>query len=223
MTLQKLEDRLLVLGMSGKLGVGKNYMSDTFIIPSLMSKFKKLDLQVIPFYFSFGSFIKADMYARDDTQDLDFHSLFVQKTSQVRQRLQTYGTEMGREKWRKDMWIRFVDIWKSIQLYQLDQLPSHVKSGIVPLLVIQDIRFDNELHYVQSFKNSLVVRVTAPERNLIRLKTENSNRNHISETELDNAHFEHEIDNDINTKEENVILNVDKMITDFMTKIDLKI
>lgn len=209
----------IVLGMSGKLGVGKNYISDKFIIPRLIREFASRNVTLVPYYFSFGSFIKAQLYAEDGLDDLTFENLFVHKSSNVRERLQKFGTEMGRDKLRKDLWIRYVDIWISITLYQLQQLESD--NPILPLYIIQDVRFQNELEYVQDYPNHLVVRVVAPGRHSIRCTQSNSNGTHLSEIDLDAAVFEHVLLNDPSDSE-NVASRVDDIVSTFVHKINLK-
>lgn len=210
---------MIVLGMSGKLGVGKNYVSDKYVIPKLMEMFGD-DYTVVPYYFSFGSFIKTEIYGRDMTDTLSFRNLFIKKTSSVRKHLQTYGTEMGRHHIREDLWIRHVDMWIQIQTYQLRQLPV-LKKKILPLFVIQDIRFKNEWTYVQNLANSILLRVHAPSRNKSRCESEQANSQHASETDLDRVPFPYTIHND--PWDEDVQEQVNAILQEVAPKIDLKI
>lgn len=209
---------MIVLGMSGKLGVGKNYVSDKHIIPEIIKSFKEeRGMNVIPYYFSFGSFIKSNIYSNDTKNELCFQNLFVRKTSKVRERLQTYGTEVCRTGIRDDLWIRYVDIWMNIQSYQLDQLPVEVRKDMLPLFVIQDVRFKNELKYVSNRQNSVVVRVVAPGRNRERVVQEKSNSTHASEIDLDDTEFEFTIQNDeIDTKDISLEEQIRPVVRRFM-------
>lgn len=214
-------ENMIVLGMSGKLGVGKNYLSDHFVVPRLIEIFKEQGIQLLPYYFSFGSFIKSEIYARDMTNTLSFHNLFVEKTTEVREYLQTYGTEVGRQTVRPDVWIRQLQIWISIQQYQLSQLPLNIRRTMVPLFIVQDIRFENELAYVQSLPNNLVIRVVAPKRNQERHTMEGSNKYHPSEIDLDSLPFEHVVHNDID--EGGVLHELENVVKRWTSKVDLKI
>lgn len=214
---------MIVLGMSGKLGVGKNYVSDKYIIPKLMTIYLEKGFTVIPYYFSYGSFIKSELYAKDTIGDLSFYNLFVQKTSEIRHRLQTYGTDICRNNVRKDMWIRHVHMWINIQQYQLDQLPENIKNNIIPLFVIQDVRFENEYNFVKSFKNHILIRVESHTRNLIRSQFENSNAKHLSETSLDDKCFENIIHNEIDTTSDALDIEIDHILIPLLEKINLKI
>jgi len=184
---------MFVLGISGKLGVGKNYVSENMIIPMILKWYK--NKVVVPYFFSFGSFIKSELYGRDDR--LTYHNLFEEKTSDIRHRLQQYGTEIGRDNFRKDIWIRQVKLWMEIQTNQLNVINQHLSTPIYPMFVIQDIRFPNELEFIQSFENSLVIRIEAPLRHLQKCREEQSTpQSHSSETSLDNILCENIIYND---------------------------
>lgn len=187
----------VVLGISGKMGVGKNYVSDKVIVPMLMEEMGKENITVIPFYISFALFLKASIVAMDTTGEWTFENMFVGKTRASRDKLQSYGAEMRGI--RKDVFVRFVDVFIQSQMYQLGQLPSSVRSSFVPLFIIQDIRFENELEFVKtSFPRSVVVRVHAPERNRQRVDEERSNGKDVSETGLDGGRydFDHVVFND---------------------------
>jgi hypothetical protein len=217
-----VNQNMIVLGMSGKLGVGKNFLSDHFVVPRLIEIFKEQDIQLLPYYFSFGSFIKSEIYARDMTNTLSFHNLFVEKTTEVREHLQRYGTEVGRQTVRSDVWIRQLESWISIQQYQLSQLPVKTRRTMVPLYIVQDIRFENELAYIKSLPNSLVIRVVAPKRNEERHVMEKCNRYHPSEIDLDGLPFEHIVHNDIGEADD-VLRQLENIVKRWTSKVDLKI
>ena len=113
--------------------------------------------------------------------------MFEEKPGWVREKLQEYGTKVGRDGICKDIWIRQIKLWIKIQLEGIKKIGS---TNLIPLFVIQDIRFLNELEFVSSFPKSLIIRVHAPERHQLRCKQENGNFDtHISETQLDDAVF----------------------------------
>ena len=67
-----------------------------------------------------------------------------------------------------------------------------IGGNMIPLFILSDIRFLNELEFVSSFPNSLIIRVEAIERHHLRCIQENhinNNNTHISETELDQTKF----------------------------------
>ena len=207
----------IILGMSGKMGVGKNYISESMIVPHLIREVEIANgTRLVPFFLSFGSFIKSELYARDAT--LTYESLFHQKTKVVRTRLQEYGTALGRESVNKDLWIRHVEIWMRIQTEGIRQLNQSLEcaSTMLPLFVVQDIRFENELAFVQSFKNSFVVRVDAPDRHVQRVRTEGSNATHVSETSLDAATFDYHLDNSQDRPSASIKLDVQRMLKDIL-------
>ncbi len=181
---------MFVLGISGKRGVGKNYISDNYIIPKLIHKYSNSTSQVIPYYFSFGTPVKIELYSRDSTNTLDYNNLFINKNNETRKLLQQYATENGRDIYRKDMWIRAVDMWIQLHIDNLNNLNRLLEVKLVPLFIIQDIRFENEYNYVKKL-NGLIVLVNAPKRNLLRIQQENDiNQNHESEKGLEYLEFD---------------------------------
>ena len=215
----------IVLGISGKMGVGKNHVSEHLIIPHLIDTYRRTHrIQLIPSFFSFGSFIKSELYARDGS--LTYESLFDQKTHATRTRLQEYGTDLGRQGIRKDMWIRYVELWMRIQQESLHRCQSfinvhhhhhHDVMPMIPLFVIQDIRFENELAFVMAQENALVIRIDAPDRHALRVASESSNGAHVSETALDSVPFPHTIKNDQGQTHETLTAQV-RTILDVLTK-----
>ncbi len=190
---------MIILGISGKRGVGKNYISDHYLIPEIIQHFSKKDCVLVPYYFSFGSPVKIELYARDQSDQLTYHNLFIQKTNETRKLLQTYATENGRDKHNKDMWIRAVDMWIHIHLEELTKVNRYVEKKLIPFFIIQDVRFQNEYDYIKNM-GGLLVLVEAPQRNLQRIKEEKDNENKIHESELGLEHldFDLRIKNDLN-------------------------
>lgn len=204
----------IVLGISGKMGVGKNYISERYLLPQIMEDFRvKYGVQLLPYFFSFGSFIKSELYARDPT--LTYNSLFHQKTNEIRTRLQEYGTAVGRDTIHKDVWIRHVDLWMQIQKENLDTLNHRTDASstvMIPMFVIQDVRFENEAKFVESHPNGFVIRIEAPDRHAQRVVTEGCNGNHVSETALDTYSFSYRINNETNRSEDDICKDVDSVL-----------
>lgn len=199
------ENNFIVLGISGKKGVGKNYVSEKYLVPFMIEKCSTIfqNKIVVPYFFSFGSCIKAELYSRNKNLTID-DLMSDKKTPSIRKLLQEYGTNQGREGYGKDIWIRQIKFWMETQLSAISR--SSISDKIIPLFVYQDIRFSNELDYVSSLRNSLVVRIVSEERHMERCQFENDKNydNHISETELDHHLFKFYIFNDSkhNTEEQ---------------------
>lgn len=192
-----LEQDFILIGISGKKGVGKNYVSEKYIIPLFIQKYNEKDSSkhLIPYFFSFGSTIKAELFARH--KDLSSSDLLSDhKTYAIRKLLQEYGTEQGRDGHHKDIWIRQVSFWMETQIRSLKQSGLHF--DFIPLFIIQDVRFKNEFEFVSGFSNSLIIRIVSEQRHAEKCELENnkSNDNHISETELDDTIFQFYIFND---------------------------
>jgi phosphomevalonate kinase len=184
-----------LIGLSGKLGSGKNYIAEKIIAPYFKDKYNILII-------GFGDQVKNELYARD--LSLTYDSLYDQKSYESRKKLQEYATEHGREKYNEDMWIRGVDI-------QIETFCR--RSSKEALVIICDVRFINEAEYIKS-KNGLVFRIISPNRTNIRYNNESNNDQikynnickHKSEIDLDNYNlFDLIINNDF-------ILNVNEII-----------
>jgi len=184
-----------LIGLSGKLGSGKNYIAEKIIAPYFKDKYNILII-------GFGDQVKNELYARD--LSLTYDLLYDQKSYESRKKLQEYATEHGREKYNEDMWIRGVDI-------QIETFCR--RSSKEALVIICDVRFINEAEYIKS-KNGLVFRIISPNRTNIRYNNESNNDQikynnickHKSEIDLDHYNlFDLIINNDI-------ILNVNEII-----------
>jgi hypothetical protein len=187
----------MYLGVSGKLGVGKNYITENYIVPKIINKFSNNKIQVVPYFFSFGSQVKVEMFSRDSSNILNYHNLFLEKTNTTRNMIQEYSTENGRDVYREDMWIRAVNLWTIIQNLNLEVINKHLDRKIVPLFVIEDVRFTNEYEYIKMV-DGLLVYIEAPRRNIERLSHESNDtsRTHISENGLGHLEFDLRLNND---------------------------
>lgn len=189
MNLESFGCAYVVLGMSGKMGVGKNYVSDKYLVPMMMKRMmEERGVSVIPIYLSFALFLKSSVLATDTTNEWTYDNLFCQKTKASRTKLQTHGLAMRTN--REDVFIRYVHTFMTYQLQQLAELPESIRRSTLVMFIVQDVRFQNELNYVQSIPHSVVVRVHAPARNQARIHQEQSNATHVSETQLDDCRFE---------------------------------
>lgn len=173
----------IVIGFSGKMGTGKNYIAEK-VLPAVLSK-------VIPdtqyYYMAFGDQIKVELGCR--RPHLTYDLLFEKKTKDVRQLLQQYGTENGRNVHGEHIWIKSLDLWMDIYKHR-----SPDKNNI---FVVTDVRFKNEAKWVED-NNGILIRVDAPIRNEDRIKQEESQdiKNHVSEVDLDDYDFKNIINNE---------------------------
>jgi len=173
-----------LIGLSGKLGSGKNYIAEKVIAQYFKDQYNILII-------GFGDQVKNELYARD--LSLTYDLLYDQKTFESRKKLQEYATEHGRDKYNQDMWIRGLDI--QINTFK-ERSPKEC------LVIICDVRFINEAEYIKNH-GGLLFRIDANERTELRyIKESNGDMekyysisNHKSETELDNYNFNYVIKN----------------------------
>lgn len=177
-----------VLGLSGKAGSGKDYIASNYLKPRGWLPFSLA--------WHFKIWIVGKRLA---THYEVFHS----KPPHIRKLLQEEGTEFGRDVYGDTIWLDTAYAWMTL---------FHNQWG-VSKFVIPDVRFPNEVEYLQS-RGAAVCRVLAPER--IRnssLTTEA--RLHISETALDDyERFDGYIPNDIG-QEAFVERDIDNLLTLF--------
>ncbi len=170
----------MIIGISGKMGTGKDYFVDNYIIPYIEETLKEKYLVL-----SFADMLKVNLMVHHNIQ---LNELYGKKTPKIRELLQQEGTEKGRNIHGEDIWIRYVKAWS--ELY---------KSRGIKYIIIPDVRFKNEYNFIKE-NNGIVFRMHAPNRNKDRLLKENNNnydiKNHLSEIDLDDINFDIIIDND---------------------------
>lgn len=163
----------MIIGISGKLGSGKDYICNNVIIPILKNK----DCTFLQM--CFADQIKVNVMTKNN---IDFKDVYVNKNKQTRTLLQTEGTELGRDLLGDDIWIRYFDNWMSVY-----------KSRGIDHFIVTDVRFKNEVDYIKR-SGGILIRIDAPKRNYQRLLTESNGdldvlqklSSHISECNLDN-------------------------------------
>ena len=159
-------NNILYIGISGKLGSGKNYIMENIIFPYINNNFNnKFIIHPIPI--SFGDQIKTELYGRNT--NILYNELFNDKTDDIRRLLQLYGTENGRNKYTENIWIRSIDCWIKLYIDRINNLYKNKK--ILFVIMISDIRFINEAQYILN-NNGLLFKVYSPARNLDRLLKE---------------------------------------------------
>jgi len=178
---------MVLIGLTGKMGCGKDYIAKNYIIPYI----EKISSHC--FQLSFADQIKVNVMTKND---IPYDDVFVEKTNATRTLLQQEGTEHGRDVYGQDIWIKYFDNW--MQIFS--------KRGISNVIVC-DVRFENELKYIKS-KGGIVIKVEAQDRNMARLISESKSdervldklRSHKSECDLDkvpNSYYDVIVDNSI--------------------------
>jgi hypothetical protein len=214
---------MILLGVSGKLGVGKNYITEHYIVPKLIQRLSNGDVQYVPYFFSFGTQVKVELYSRDTSSFLDYNNLFVHKSKQSRTSLQKYATENGRDVYRKDMWIRAIDMWIKVQVDNLKVINTHLTKKIVPIFVVEDVRFENEYNYIKS-NSGILVLVESLQRNFQKNLSELINNGddndtvHESEKGLEHLEFHLRLNNDpVNS--DSIEFIIDKYVLELMCQV----
>ncbi len=165
---------VLIIGLCGKMGTGKDYIANKFIKPFLT----KQGMNCVQL--CFADQIKVNVVAR---HNVEFDDVFIQKNADTRKLLQQEGTENGRDIFGKDIWTKHYDTW--VKLFE---------SRGIQAIITTDIRFKNELDYIKS-RNGIVIKVVAPRRNQKRLQIESNGdvdnyiqiKDHVSECDLDDV------------------------------------
>jgi phosphomevalonate kinase len=167
--------KVKLIGLCSKMGGGKDYIADNFILPLLKNSLKM----------SFGDQIKINVMTK---KKISYDSVYVNKTKETRILLQQEGTEEGRNlvdvygNSNKNIWIDYLHNWITL-----------LSNRGISSFVISDIRFKNEIQYIKE-NNGKLIKIIAPIRNEQRLQNEskgdinsyNKIKNHSSECDLDN-------------------------------------
>lgn len=161
----------LIIGVSGKLGSGKDFITTNVILP-VLEKRKQRYLQV-----NFADQIKINVMTKNG---ILYSDVYENKTESSRQLLQKEGTDIGRA-FDKNIWVNYLDNWLNV----------YNNRGI-EIFIISDVRFMNEYEYVKNLGGTMV-KVIAPKRNNLRLlqesngnqETYNKISTHRSECDLD--------------------------------------
>ncbi len=192
-----MDSKINIIGFSGKIGVGKNYICENIIGKKLF------DLGYNIHFVGFGDFVKYEVGSRlektniinnhfIDNMNQLFSGLFVNKKKEIRRTLQLYGTELSRhggdivlDQENNIVLHNEPNVWvKSVHLHIMNVL-SKSYNPTKDIFFITDVRFINELEYVKNM-GGIVIRVNADKRNHDKLVQEalKSNVNILKE-ELD--------------------------------------
>lgn len=166
-----------ILGISGKAESGKDFLTTNIIMPKYGYK-----------QFSFAWHLKCGLVGKGlATYEEVFHT----KPPHVRKEMQLEGTERGRDVYGIDIWTKTTAAWM--------QLLSD--SWGVDKFVISDVRFPNEVEFIQSLGGK-VIRLTAPNRTA-NSKLSAEARAHESEIALDDyplSNFDAVVNNDYDSE-----------------------
>jgi hypothetical protein len=174
----------ILVGITGKLGSGKDYITNNIVIPAIASlnrpsgagitslthKYRYLQC-------AFADQLKINVMTKNY---IDYKTIYEQKTPESRIFLQQEGTENGR-RLNENIWVNYLDNWMTV----------HNHRGI-DIFVISDVRFKNEHRYIKTH-GGIILKVLAPTRNQQRLTAESKNcdytykciSTHSSECDLD--------------------------------------
>lgn len=187
----------LVIGCSGKIGSGKNYLSEK----KMFEKFHQMGKNVV--VMAFGDYLKMMCLVKDG---ISYDKLFYDKDKETRKILQTRG--MKERETDNEIFIKMID--------------CHMKIAFdrnIDVIIISDLRFNIEFDYLKS-KNAVLFRVNAPKRTQDKMFKECSGdeisiseiSKHISEIELDLRNdFDYYLDNDYE-HEESVVDEISDII-----------
>jgi hypothetical protein len=147
-----------VIGISGKAGSGKDYITQHYLRP--------LGYRQFSLAWHFKIWIAG-------TGQATYDEVFNTKPPHIRKLLQEEGTERGRNVYGPNVWCDVATAWMQL----LSETWGEDK------FVFPDIRFPNEVEFIQKLGGKCY-RVVAPEREALNKLTPEA-RLHISETALD--------------------------------------
>ena len=207
-----MNNNFKIIGFSGKLGVGKNFVGE-----KLFGK-KLFELGYNVHILAFGDQVKYELgsrikYIEDGKiiKEMDeiFELLFVNKTTETRQNLEYY--EIDYWKINEDFtMLNLPNIWIKGMYLQIKNILSKSYSPDNDVFIITDVRFKNEAEFIKLL-GGIIIRINAPSRNEqkiieeakkeIEINKDFSNfitkiKNHSSQTNLDVYTFDYVIDNE---------------------------
>lgn len=166
---------MVLIGIAGKMGSGKDFITSKYIIPFIENKIKQKILQLC-----LADQIKVNVMTKNN---FNYDELYIKKNDVTRKLLQVEGTEKGRNAYGENIWINYLANWMEI----------FSKRGI-DNFVVTDVRFKNEMDFIKK-NDGIMIKIDAPGRNHMRLFQESQNnqsiyndlRYHPSECDLDDV------------------------------------
>lgn len=141
-----------LIGIAGKMGTGKNFISD-IIDKHYWDQHKKV-IQLC-----WADQLKLNVSTKEN---ISLDQLYGNKKPEIRKKLQREGTEEGRMKIGEYIWINYVANW--IKLFWMQGFR---------VFIIPDCRFENEVSWINQNKGTSIL-IQAPDRNHSRLLAESS-------------------------------------------------
>ena len=133
---------MCLIGICGKIGTGKNYITTNVIEPILKEK-RYIRM-------SFSDQIKVNLMTMSN---ISYDDLYIKKPKDIRKLLQKEGTEIGRDIFDEDIWVDYMNNW--ITVY---------KNRGINIFICSDIRYKNEYDYIKK-NNGYIIKINASERN----------------------------------------------------------
>jgi hypothetical protein len=182
-----------LIGLCGKANVGKDHIARL-----IQSHFGYRP-------FSFALHIKMNMIGKTGYKlqsggvEYTYEDVMVNKPPHMRDEIQIQGTELGRNVYGEDVWVKITDAWLRFFSEQWD----------IHRFVIADVRFENEANYIKS-NNGILVRVKSDRVQHTKLTPEQ--QAHESEVALDHKpdeFFNGIVVNNVNTRNHQLIEQLD--------------
>lgn len=157
---------MLVIGISGKMYSGK----DTFFL--MLKEIEKTKPVV---RISLADALKEEVFDQVlRPNGIDREALYDDRKSNFRLLLQWWGTEFRRNQFGQDYWVKKLD----------EQIEALKASGFDGVVVVPDVRFEDEADYILGREDGWLVRIHRPPKGKERLKKMFA-KEHCSETSLD--------------------------------------
>jgi hypothetical protein len=223
-----------IFGFSGKIGVGKNYVSEQIFGRKLYNLGYNVHIMAVADQTKYELGSRFSLVPENDfikCMDETFNELFINKSASTRIKLQTYGTEYCRNGGTLNIKDKFEmynqpNIWVKGLYLQIKNILLKSYDTSKDVFIITDVRFTNEVEFIKMM-SGVVVRICSDTRNQEKL-LEEANKNyktpdeinnfitkiktHESETNLDNYKFDYIINNEpdnfnVETQIEEIIKN----------------
>ena len=123
----------IVIGVTGKLGSGKDFITNNVIIP-VLEKYARMSSDNMRYMqCAFADQIKINVMSKND---VEYDDVYENKTPESRQLLQKEGTEIGRKE-DKNIWVKFLSNW--IKVHYNRGITSFVISDVCKLTLISSV------------------------------------------------------------------------------------
>lgn len=222
-----------IIGFSGKIGVGKNYIAEQIFGKKLYEMGYNVHILAVAdqVKYELGSRFTLIKDNNNFVNKMDnvFEELFLIKSGETRTKLQMYGTDYCRngDNWNiKDKFTLYNEptIWIKGLYLQIKNILSKSYDINKDIFLITDIRFQNEAEFIKIIGGHTIRIISQTRNNLKLLEEANKNytnkddvnnfihriKNHESEINLDTYHFNHTINNEPDNQ--NVKKEIDNII-----------